>query len=384
MDLSPLFNLMVEREASDLFLTIDSPVRLKVKGTLESVADRKVNAEEIDDIIRHILSDDDYNKFKTDNDLDSSYEIENVGRFRISFFNQKGSPGIVVRRITTEIPTLEDLKLPPVLGDLAMLKNGLILVVGGTGSGKSTTLAAMLNHRNSNEGGHILTIEDPIEYVHPHKMSIVNQREVGTDSKTYHSALRAALRQAPNVLLVGEIRDRETMEAAIGFAETGHLVMSTLHANSASQTLERIMSFFPNDMHEMLNLQISQNLRAVLAQRLIKTRDGESRVAALELMTNTSRIADLILKGEYHGIKTAMKLSEDEGMITFDTTFYNLYKAKKIDYDSAITNADSPTDLRLRIRSEMGDDMPSTLELEDDITDMPVEHDDDSIDDLEL
>jgi len=374
MDLTPLFNLMAQKEASDMFITADSPVYFKIKGTIKSVAERIVKADEIEEMISHLITGDAYKSFKETNDYDSSLFVEGVGRFRLNFFVQKGSPGMVARRISTELPTLEELKLPPQLADVALMNLGLVLVVGGTGSGKSTTLAAMINHRNSNKDGHIITIEDPIEFVHEHKKSIITQREIGTDSDSYKSALRGALRQAPDVLLIGEIRDRESMEAAISFAETGHLVMGTLHANNAPQTLERIMGFFPHDMHDMLRLQLSQNLNAVLAQRLISAKRRNERFVAVEFMTLTSRVSDLILKGEFQTLKSAIERSAGQGMISFDESLFQLYKAGKIDVETALLNSDSPTDLQLRIRSEEESDMPTNIKLmeegnESDITD---------------
>ena len=336
-----------------MFITADSPVYFKIKGTIRSVADRIVKADEIEEMIAHLITGDAYNTFKEKNDYDSSLFIEGVGRFRLNFFVQKGSPGMVARRISTEIPTLEGLELPPELADVVMSNLGLVLVVGGTGSGKSTTLAAMVNHRNSNKEGHIITIEDPVEFVHEHKKSIITQREIGTDSESYATALRGALRQAPDVLLIGEIRDRESMEAAISFAETGHLVMGTLHANNAPQTLDRIMGF------------LSQNLSAVLAQRLIKSKRRNERFVAVEFMTLTSRVSDLILKGEFQTLRNAIERSAGQGMISFDESLYQLYKAGRIDVETALVNSDTPTDLQLRIRSEEESEMPTNVRLVD-------------------
>ncbi|MCH7818246.1 MAG: PilT/PilU family type 4a pilus ATPase [Candidatus Marinimicrobia bacterium] len=363
MDLTPLFNLMAEKEASDMFITADSPVYFKIKGSIHSVAERIVKAEEIEEMISHLITGDAYKTFKEKNDFDSSLFVEGVGRFRLNFFVQKGSPGMVARRISTELPTLESLKLPSQLADVAMLNLGLVLIVGGTGSGKSTTLAAMINHRNSNKEGHIITIEDPIEFIHEHKKSIITQREIGTDSESYRSALRGALRQAPDVLLIGEIRDRESMEAAISFAETGHLVMGTLHANNAPQTLDRIMGFFPHDMHDMLRLQLSQNLQAVLAQRLITAKRRKERFVVVEFMTLTSRISDLILKGEFQTLKSAIERSAGQGMISFDESLYQLYKSGRIDVETALVNSDFPTDLQLRIRSEEETEITTNIKL---------------------
>ena len=346
-----------------MFITANSPIYFKIKGTLHSVAERIVKADEIEEMISHLITGDAYKTFKETNDYDSSLFVEGVGRFRLNFFVQKGSSAMVARRISTQLPTLEDLKLPTQLADVAMMNLGLVLVVGGTGSGKSTTLAAMINHRNSNKDGHIITIEDPVEFVHEHKKSIITQREIGTDSESYRSALRGALRQAPDVLLIGEIRDRESMEAAISFAETGHLVMGTLHANNAPQTLDRIMGFFPHDMHDMLRLQLSQNLTAVLAQRLINAKRRNERIVAVEFMTLTSRVSDLILKGEFQTLKNAIERSAGQGMISFDESLFQLYEAGKIDVETALLNSDSPTDLQLRIRSEEESDMPTNIRL---------------------
>ena len=365
MDLTPLFNLMAQKEASDMFITADSPVYFKIKGSIHTVADRIVKADEIEEMISHLITGDAYKTFKEKKDFDSSLFVEGVGRFRLNFFVQKGTPGMVARRISTEIPTLESLELPPQLADVAMMNLGLVLIVGGTGSGKSTTLAAMINHRNSNKDGHIITIEDPVEFVHEHKKSIITQREIGSDSESYRTALRGALRQAPDVLLIGEIRDRESMEAAISFAETGHLVLGTLHANNAPQTLDRILGFFPHDMHDMLRLQLSQNLNAVLAQRLIKSKRRNERFVAVEFMTLTSRVSDLILKGEFQTLKNAIERSAGQGMISFDESLYQLYKAGRIDVETALANSDSPTDLQLRIRSEEESEMPTNIRLAD-------------------
>ena len=375
MDISPLFKLMAEKEASDMFIIADSPVYLKIEGNLKSVADRLVTADEIDGMISHIISTDEYREFKDRKDFDTSLFVEGVGRFRLSFFVQKGSPGMVARRISTKLPTLEELGLPPELADISMTNTGLVLIVGGTGSGKSTTLAALVNHRNTNKDGHIITIEDPVEFVHEHKKSIITQREVGKDSESYRTALRGALRQAPAVLLIGEIRDRESMEAAISFAETGHLVMGTLHANNAPQTLDRIFGFFPHETHDMLKLQLSQTLNTVLAQRLIKAKRRNERCLAVEFMTVTSRIADLILKGEFQTLKSAIERSAGQGMITFDESLYGLYKAGKIDVETALSNSDSPTDLRLKIRSDEESEMPTNIRLKEEESTEGVEDD---------
>ena len=375
MDISPLFKLMAEKEASDMFIIADSPVYLKIKGNLKSVADRLVTADEIDGMISHIISTDEYREFKDRKDFDTSLFVEGVGRFRLSFFVQKGSPGMVARRISTKLPTLEELGLPPELADISMTNTGLVLIVGGTGSGKSTTLAALVNHRNTNKDGHIITIEDPVEFVHEHKKSIITQREVGKDSESYRTALRGALRQAPDVLLIGEIRDRESMEAAISFAETGHLVMGTLHANNAPQTLDRIFGFFPHETHDMLKLQLSQTLNTVLAQRLIKAKRRNERCLAVEFMTVTSRIADLILKGEFQTLKSAIERSAGQGMITFDESLYGLYKAGKIDVETALSNSDSPTDLRLKIRSDEESETPTNIRLMEEESSKGVEDD---------
>ena len=375
MDISPLFKLMAEKEASDMFIIADSPVYLKIEGNLKSVADRLVTADEIDGMISHIISTDEYREFKDRKDFDTSLFVEGVGRFRLSFFVQKGSPGMVARRISTKLPTLEELGLPPELADISMTNTGLVLIVGVTGSGKSTTLAALVNHRNTNKDGHIITIEDPVEFVHEHKKSIITQREVGKDSESYRTALRGALRQAPDVLLIGEIRDRESMEAAISFAETGHLVMGTLHANNAPQTLDRIFGFFPHETHDMLKLQLSQTLNTVLAQRLIKAKRRNERCLAVEFMTVTSRIADLILKGEFQTLKSAIERSAGQGMITFDESLYGLYKAGKIDVETALSNSDSPTDLRLKIRSDEESEMPTNIRLKEEESTEGVEDD---------
>jgi twitching motility protein PilU len=308
-----------------------------------------------------IMDEEQREEFKHELEMNLAISLPNVGRFRINIFRQRNEVSIVARNIVTEIPKFDDLKLPEILKDTVMAKRGLLLFVGGTGSGKSTSLAALIDHRNSNSGGHIITIEDPVEYVHKHKKSVINQREVGVDTRSFHAALKNTLRQAPDVILIGEIRDRETMEHALAFAETGHLAISTLHANNANQALDRIVNFFPEERRPQLLLSLSQNIRAFVSQRLIPTIDGK-RCAAVEILLGTQTINELILKGDFHSIKEIMEKSENLGMQTFDAALFKLYKEGRIGYDDAIRNADSANNLRLRIKLDEEGSTPATIE----------------------
>ncbi|RKY83169.1 type IV pili twitching motility protein PilT [candidate division KSB1 bacterium] len=352
MTISDLLKELVKLDGSDLFLIVGSPPVVSVKGKLIPVGNGKLTPEMTKRLAVSLMNEKQKISFVRNKELNISHSIHGFGRFRVNIFNQRGTIGLVIRRIKLKIQSIDDLKLPPILKDLAMEKRGLILVTGATGSGKSTTLAAMIDYRNSNSDGHIVTIEDPLEFVHPHKKSVVTQREVGMDTLSYANALKSALRQAPDVILIGEIRDRETMEAAISFAETGHLVLSTLHSNNANQTLERILNFFPADMHSMIHLQLSLNLKGVICQRLVPSVDGKGRVAVLEVMISTPRIADLIHKGDTTGLKSVIAAGTHEGMQTFDQHLYKLYKEGRISYDTAIKAADSANDLKLRIKME--------------------------------
>jgi len=342
---------MKQRGGSDLFITAGFPPAIKMDGQLRPVTERPLTSENSAMLIRALMSDRQIKEFEAHNECNFAISPPGIGRFRVSAFVQMGCVGGVLRTITTEIPTLESLGLPERLKDIVMAKRGLILMVGATGSGKSTSLAAMLGHRNANSRGHIITIEDPVEYVHPHVGCMVTQREVGVDTQNWDNALKNTLRQAPDVILIGEIRTRETMEYAINFAETGHLVLSTLHANSANQALDRIINFFPEEKREQLLMDLSLNLRAIISQRLVR-REGSGRVPAMEIMLNTPLISDLISKGEVVGIKEVMGRSNEQGMITFDQYLFDLFERGIINYEEAIRNADSQNELRLKVKLE--------------------------------
>lgn len=346
--LTPHLELMVEKEASDLFLTANAPVKIKIDGKIISVGKTILTSEATSKIAHSVMNKEQEAIFKETLECDFAIGLEDSDRFRVNIFNQRGQVGMVLRRIQSEIPTIEDLGFPEVLSDMSLLKRGLILMVGATGSGKSTTLAAMINHRNQNSADHILTIEDPIEFSHKNIKSIINQREVGVDTKSYANALKASLREAPDVILVGEIRARETMEAALELSNTGHLALSTLHANNAGQAIERVINMFPQSMHKQLLLDLSLNVRGIISQRLVKSKDGK-RCAALEILVMTPHIQDLILKGDIEEIKVAMEESGKEGMQTFDTALYNLYKEGRIELEEALNNASSRTNLEAKI-----------------------------------
>jgi len=349
MGFKELLKLLIEREGSDLFLTTNAAPTIKAHGQLVPVTDKRLPPGAAKKIAYQIMSDEQIAEFEKSPEMNLAIQEKDVGRFRVNIFQQRGEVGIVARHIKTDIPNLDELGLPQVLKDLVMAKRGIILFVGGTGSGKSTSLAALIDHRNTNSDGHIITIEDPVEFIHRHKKSIVNQREVGMDTHTYEDALKNTLRQAPDVILIGEIRSRETMEHAIAFAETGHLCLSTLHANNANQALDRIINFFPEDRHKQLLLDLSLNLRSFISQRLVPTPEGK-RTAAVEIMIGTPRICDLIKQGKIAEIKEVMEKSEQQGMKTFDAALYDLYKTGRIGYDEALKNADSKNNLRLRIQ----------------------------------
>ena len=347
-----LLRKMVEREGSDLFLTAAFPPAIKVDGTIHKATDTPLSPDQAAMMVRSIMNDKQIKEFDATKECNFAIAPQGIGRFRVSAFIQQGMVGAVLRTITTEIPTLEELDLPPILKDVVMNKRGLCIIVGGTGSGKSTTLAAMIGHRNENSRGHIVSIEDPVEYVHPHKGCVITQREVGVDTETWHAALKNTLRQAPDVILIGEIRDKETMEYGIQFAETGHLCLATLHANSANQALDRIINFFPEERRQQLLMDLSLNTKAFVSQRLIPREGGIGRIAAMEIMLNTPLIQDLIFKGEVGQIKEIMAKSTRLGMQTFDQALFTLYETGSITYEEAMRNADSKNELRLRIKLE--------------------------------
>ncbi|HTT08389.1 MAG TPA: PilT/PilU family type 4a pilus ATPase [Gammaproteobacteria bacterium] len=347
-----LLKLMVDKKGSDLFITVEFPPAIKVDGKVAPVSKTKLTPENTKSLAYAIMNDRQLKEFEATKECNFAIAPAGIGRFRCNAFVQQGYTGLVLRTIETKVPTLDGLGLPAVMKEACLTKRGLVIMVGGTGSGKSTSLAAMINHRNENSFGHIITIEDPIEYVHPHKNCIIMQREVGVDTDDWEIALKNTLRQAPDVILLGEIRDRKTMEFGIAFAETGHLAMATLHANSANQALDRIINFFPQERHQQLFMDLSLNLKAVISQRLLKKVDGKGRVAAIEVLLNSPLIADLILKGEIHMIKEIMAKSNELGMKTFDQALFDLYEADLITFEDALRNADSMNELRLRIKLE--------------------------------
>jgi twitching motility protein PilU len=344
-----MFRAMVDAEASDLYLTVGRPAMYRINGLIQPRGETPFAPPDLDILAKSIMNDWQNKEFEEQHEMNMAMALPDVSRFRVNIFRQRGSIGMVIRRIQAEISTLTELALPSILGEIAMTKRGLVLVVGATGSGKSTTLAAMVDHRNSRERGHIITIEDPIEFVHRHKESIITQREVGFDTHSFGAALKNTLRQAPDVILVGEIRDTETMEAAITFAETGHLCLGTLHSNNANQAIERIMNFFPHERHEQIYLQLCLNLRSIISQRLVRTIDGK-RAAALEIMMDTPYIKDLIKRAEVDTIKEGMEQGVQEGCQTFDQALFVLYKEGKISLEQALINADSANNLRLKIK----------------------------------
>ncbi len=347
-----LLKLMLQKKASDLFITVGFPPAMKIDGKMTPVSKQVLNPENAKAMTYAIMNDRQLKEFEATKECNFAVSPPGIGRFRCNAFVQQGYPGLVMRTITTTIPTIDDLGLPEVLKDVVMTKNGLVIMVGGTGSGKSTSLAAMLDYRNRNTYGHIITIEDPVEYVHPHRHCVVMQREVGVDTEDWGIALKNSLRQAPDVILLGEIRDRETMEFGIQFAETGHLALATLHANNANQALDRIINFFPEERKQQLLMDLSANLRGIISQRLLKNADGKGRVAAIEILLNSPLIKDLILKGEVYEIKPIMAKSNELGMRTFDQALFDLYESDQITYDDAMRYADAVNELRLRIKLE--------------------------------
>ena len=347
-----LLRKMVEKNGSDLFITTGFPPAIKVDGQVHKATDTVLTAENTAVVVRSIMNDKQVREFDATKECNFAISPQGIGRFRVSAFIQQGCIGAVLRTITTEIPTLAELDLPPILKDIVMNKRGLVIVVGGTGSGKSTTLAAMISHRNENSKGHIISIEDPIEYVHPHRGCVITQREVGVDTDSWQAALKNTLRQAPDVILIGEIRDRETMEYGIQFAETGHLCLATLHANSANQALDRIINFFSEERRTQLLMDLSLNMKAFVSQRLIPRESGVGRIAAMEILLNSPLIADLVFKGEVAMIKEIMAKSTRLGMQTFDQALFALYEDSVISYEEAMRNADSKNELRLKIKLE--------------------------------
>ena len=345
-----LLRLMLSKKGSDLFITVGFPPAIKIDGRMTPVSNTPLSPSHTVDLARSIMNDKQAAEFEEKKECNFAINPAGIGRFRVNAFVQQANVGIVLRVITTTIPKIEDLGIPNVLKDVIMTKRGLVIMVGGTGSGKSTSLAAMIGFRNENSHGHIITIEDPIEYTHPHRGCLITQREVGVDTLSWESALKNTLRQAPDVILIGEIRERETMEHAVAFAETGHLCLGTLHANSANQALDRIINFFPEERRAQLLMDLSLNLRGLISQRLIPLKEGKGRCAAVEIMLNSPLISDLIFKGEVHEIKEIMKKSRELGMQTFDQALFDLFEAGKISYEDALRNADSVNDLRLQIK----------------------------------
>lgn len=356
MDLKALLAKMQELEGSDLYLTTGAPATIKAHGKLQSISDRQFDSGEVKKIAYQIMDAEQRQQFEQKPEMNLALSIKGIGRFRVNIFVQRSEVGMVIRCINTDIPSIESLDLPPVLKDIITEKRGLVLFVGATGSGKSTSMAALINHRNETQSGHIITIEDPIEFVHAHKKSIINQREVGVDTESYEDALKNTLRQAPDLILIGEIRTRETMEHSIAFAETGHLCVSTLHANNANQALDRIINFFPEERRNQLLLDLSFNLKAIISQRLIPTKD-DKRTVAVEILIGTPLVLSLIKRGDVAQLKEVMEKSNNLGMQTFDQALEKLYFEGKISFEEALRNADSKNNLRLKIQlAEKGKD----------------------------
>ncbi len=347
-----LLRRMVDRKGSDLFITSSFPPAIKIDGEVRPQTEQPLSAEQSAVLVRSIMNDRQTREFDATKEANFAIAPPGIGRFRVSAFQQQGQTGCVIRQINSRIPTIEELELPAILKDIVLSKRGLVIVVGATGSGKSTTLAAIIGYRNEKTRGHIVTIEDPVEYVHQHRGCVVTHREVGVDTESWHTALKNTLRQAPDVIMIGEIRDRETMEYGIQFAETGHLVLATLHANSSNQALDRVINFFPEEKREQLLMDLSLNIRSLISQRLVPRERNEGRIAAMEIMIGTPLIADLIFRGEVAKIKEVMSRSNRLGMKTFDQALYELYEARQISYEEALRNADSKNELRLRIKLE--------------------------------
>jgi len=347
-----LLRRMVDRKGSDLFITAHFPPAIKVDGEVRPQTEQPLAPEQSAVLVRSIMNDRQTREFDATKEANFAIAPPGIGRFRVSAFVQQGNTGCVIRQINSKIPTIEELELPPILKDISMSKRGLVIVVGATGSGKSTTLASMIGYRNEKTRGHIVTIEDPVEYVHQHRGCVVTHREVGVDTESWHTALKNTLRQAPDVIMIGEIRDRETMEYGIQFAETGHLVLATLHANSSNQALDRVINFFPEEKREQLLMDLSLNIRSMVSQRLIPREKAEGRIAAMEIMIGTPLISDLIFRGEVTKIKEVMARSNRLGMKTFDQALFDLYESGQISYEEGLRNADSKNELRLRIKLE--------------------------------
>ena len=345
-----LLATMSQAGGSDLFISADFPPSMKSQGAMKPLTQQKLNPEVTRILANSLMNETQRAEFAREMECNFAISIPGISRFRVNVFVQQRCTGMVIRTIASEIPSFEKLKLPPILKDVVMTKRGLVLVVGATGSGKSTTLAAMIDHRNRTSPGHIITVEDPVEYVHPSQMSLITHREVGIDTHSWHHALKNTLRQAPDVILIGEIRDAETMEHAIAFAETGHLCLGTLHANSASQTIERIINFFSEERRKQLLMDLSANLRSIVSQRLVRREDGQGRSAAIEILLNTPTLAEKIFNGEFHEIKTIMARSRELGMCTFDAALFDLYDQGLVSFDEALRNADSTNELRLNIK----------------------------------
>jgi twitching motility protein PilU len=349
LSIQKLLKVMTDQDASDLYLMAGAPPGYRINAVIRRLGDQNLAPETVEKLANALMNEQQRKVFANEMEMNLSTAYPGMGRFRVNIYRQRGTVGMVIRQITTEIASIDDLGLPETFKDIAMSNRGLVLMVGATGSGKSTSLAAMVDWRNSNQAGHIITIEDPVEFMHRHKKCFVTQREVGSDTASFHAALKNTLRQAPDVILLGEIRERDTMDHAIAFAETGHLAMATLHSNNANQTLERILNFFPEERHQQVYMNLAMNLKAILSQRLVKTIDGK-RIAAIEILINTPRIADLILKGEVGGIKEAMETGGQHGMVTFDQALLKLWQDGKISDVEALRNADSANNLRLKMK----------------------------------
>ena len=356
VDFTSFLKLMAHKKASDLFITAGAPPSMKLQGRLQPITQSPLTAQQARDLVLNVMNPSQREEFEKTHECNFAIGVSGVGRFRVSCFYQRNQVGMVLRRIESKIPTIEELNLPPVVKTLAMTKRGMIIFVGATGTGKSTSLAAMIGYRNQNSSGHIITIEDPIEFVHKHEGCIVTQREVGIDTDSWDAALKNTLRQAPDVIMIGEVRTREGMDHGIAFAETGHLVLCTLHANNANQALDRIINFFPDDRRNQLLMDLSLNLKGIVAQQLVPTPDGKSRRVAMEVLLGTPLVQDYIRDGEVHKIKEVMKESTNLGMRTFDQSLFELYQAGEISYEDALRHADSSNEVRLRIKLSQGGD----------------------------